>query len=52
MGALEGFMYLLDNILDTARKRHIAGGILISAALLFGGLAMTVVTIRNEENAE
>ena len=37
-------------ILDTTRKRHIIGGILISASLLFGGLAVTVMTIKTEEN--
>lgn len=27
----------IDAILDSKRKRHITGGILLSAALLFGG---------------
>lgn len=40
----------LDYILDTKRKRHITGGILLSVSALFGGLAMTVMTIRNEES--
>ena len=31
------------------RKRHIMGGILLSVSFLFGGLAITVMTIRNEE---
>lgn len=52
MDFLEGFIYMLDNALDTARKRHIAGGILISVALLFGGLAVTVVTLKNEEHSQ
>lgn len=52
MDLLEGFICMLDNMLDTVRKRHIAGGILISASLLFGGLAVTVITIRNEEKTE
>ena len=34
-------------MLDTKRKRHIAGGIMLSASLLFGGLALTVVTIKD-----
>lgn len=29
-------------------KAHIAGGVLVSAALLFGGLAVTVVTLKDE----
>lgn len=49
MDGLENIIYMLDGILDTRRKRHITGGILISISLLFGGLAFTVITIRNEE---
>ena len=45
-----GYMVsMLDEILDTKRKRHIAGGILLSVSLLFGGLALTVMTIKQEE---
>ena len=36
--------------LDTKRKRHITGGILLSVSFLFGGLAITVMTIKNEED--
>lgn len=50
MDMLDDFINLLDSILDSKRKRHITGGILLSAALLFGGLAVTVVTIKNEED--
>lgn len=42
----------MDYILDTKRKRHITGGILLSASLLFGGLVLTVMTIRNEEDED
>ena len=34
------------------RKRHITGGLLLSGALLFGGLAMTVMSIRDDEEDE
>ena len=37
-----------DNILDTKKKRHVVGGILMSISLFFGGLAITVVTINKE----
>ena len=40
----------IDNSLDTKRKRHIAGGILLSVAFLFAGLALTVMSLRAEEN--
>lgn len=43
---LENFITNVDYILDTRRKRHITGGILLSASLLFGGLAITVMTIK------
>ena len=42
---------LLDYTLDTARKRHIVGGILISVSLLFGGLALTTMTLGRKENS-
>ena len=40
---------MLDHAFSTKKKRHIAGGTLMSVSLLFGGLAITVVTLRNEE---
>lgn len=40
----------IDDALDTRRKRHIIGGILISASLLFGSLAITVISIKTEDN--
>ena len=47
MDILEGFIYMIDNLLDTKRKRHIIGGILLSASFLFGGLAVTAMTIKD-----
>lgn len=52
MDGIEGMISVLDYVLDTKRKRHILGGILLSASLLFGGLALTVMTIKNEEEFE
>jgi len=49
MEYLEGIIYMLDTLLDTKRKRHITGGILLSTSLLFGGLAITVMTIKDNE---
>lgn len=48
MDFLDAFIFSLDNMLDSKRKRHIVGGILLSASALFGGLAVTVFTIKNE----
>lgn len=50
MDGLENLISMLDYILDTKRKRHITGGILLSVSMLFGGLALTVMTIKKEEN--
>lgn len=49
MDRLEGFLSMLDYSLNTRKKRHIAGGILMSISLLFGGLAFTVITLKSEE---
>ena len=52
MDGLGNFISVLDYIMDTKRKRHITGGILVSVSLLFGGLALTVMTIKNDEYEE
>ena len=49
MDILDDFISTVDTMLDSRRKRHITGGILLSAALLFGGLASNVVTIQTDE---
>ena len=49
MNRLEGVIATLDYLLSTRRKRHIMGGILMSASLLFAGLAFTVITLKQEE---
>ena len=54
MERLEGILAMLDYALNTKKKRHIAGGVLMSASLLFGGLALTIFTTtiddKNEED--
>lgn len=52
MDGIGNFISMMDYILDTKRKRHITGGILLSSSLLFGGLALTVMTIQNEEDED
>lgn len=49
MEGLDNVIYMLDEMLDTKRKRHITGGILLSISALFGGLAITVMSIGKEE---
>ena len=46
---LEIIISMIDSVLNTRRKRHIIGGILISAAFFFGGLAFTALSIKTEE---
>ena len=48
MDYMDALIEALDGMLNTKRKRHIIGGILLSASGLFGGLAVTVFTISNE----
>lgn len=50
MEGIANFISMLDYVLDT--KRHITGGLLLSGALLFDGLAMTVMSIRDDEEDE
>lgn len=49
MEHFDNFMYIVENTLETNRKRHLIGGILMSVSLLFGGLAFTVITIKKED---
>ncbi len=49
MENFEAIVTMLDYTLDSKRKRHIVGGILLSVSLLFGGLALTAMTLRTEE---
>lgn len=43
---------MLEYSLNNKNKRHILGGILASVALLFGGLAITVMSLKTEEKNE
>lgn len=50
MHNFEEFVETLDRILDTETKRHITGGVLLSMSVLFGGLALTIMTLKGEED--
>lgn len=52
MDILDDFISTVDAMLDSRRKRHITGGILLSAALLFGGLVVTIQTDEEEYEDE
>lgn len=42
----------LEHLLSTKEKRHILGGILLSASVFFGGLALTVMSAKIEEKED
>ena len=46
MERLERILFMLDNSISTNKRRHIAGGVLFSISLLFGGLAVTVISLK------
>ena len=54
MDRLNYIVAMLERTLGTRNKRHIMGGALVSVSLLFGGLALTVMTLKtdNEEDEE
>lgn len=49
MDRIEVILLMLDESLDTKRKQHLVGGILVSLSLLFGGLAFTVLSLKEDE---
>lgn len=52
MERIDVVVSMLSRTLDTRAKRHVLGGMLLSVSLLFGGLALTVVTLKTEEENE
>ena len=49
MDQVEYLLSILQFATDTREKRHIVGGMLVSISLLFGGMAFTVMTMKDEE---
>ena len=49
MDRFEEILTVLDYTLNTRKKRHIVGGVLVSISLLFGGLAVTIITLKTED---
>lgn len=46
---VEEIVETVDSAIGTKRKRHIVGGVLLSVSLLFAGLAITAITLKQEE---
>lgn len=49
MDILENFISSLDYVLNTKRKRHIIGGFMLSVSMLFGGLSVTIFTLKEDD---
>lgn len=49
---LDSLLMMLDCTLNSKRKRHIVGGTLMSISLLFGGLSLTIMTIKDQDDKE
>jgi hypothetical protein len=52
MNRLDYVIEMLERTLGTSTKRHILGGALVSMSLMFGGLALTVMTLKTENKEE
>lgn len=52
MDRLDYIIGMLEKTLGTRSKRHILGGALVSVSLLFGGLALTVMTLKTDEQED
>ena len=49
MERIEANISILNHVLNNRKKRYIAGSILMGISLLFGGLSVTVLTLRCEK---
>lgn len=52
MNRLDSNLSILDQSLRNRKRRHLVGGVLISVSLFFGGLAVTVLTLRQDVEKE
>jgi hypothetical protein len=52
MDRVKRFITTLEHLVSTKKKRHIVGGILLSTSVFLGGLALTVMSAKNEENVD
>lgn len=49
MDHMKRLVATLEHLVSTKKKRHIVGGMLLSASLFLGGLALTVMSTKVEE---
>ena len=50
MEKFDEIISILDFTLNSKKKRHIVGGILLSVSFMFAGFALTAMTLRFEED--
>ena len=49
MERVKRLLATLEHLVETKKKRHIVGGILLSASIFLGGLALTAMSTKVEE---
>ena len=49
MDRLEATLSIIDYAFSNRKRRHVIGGVLMSISLLFGGLAITVISLKEEK---
>ena len=52
MDRAKRFIATLEHLVSSKNKRHIVGGILLSTSIFLGGLALTVMSTKIEENED
>lgn len=45
---LEAVLSIVDYAFSDRKRRHVIGGVLMSISLLFGGLAITVISLKED----
>lgn len=52
MDRVKKMLATFEHLVSTKKKRHIVGGILLSTSIFLGGIALTVMSAKNEENID
>lgn len=52
MDRVKKLITTIEHLVSSKKKRHIVGGLLLSTSLFLGGLALTVMSAKFEENNE
>ena len=50
MDRVKRIISTLEHLVSSKSKKHIVGGVLLSASIFLGGLALTVMSAKIEEN--